>query len=57
MIKELERIRLGEREFFIDDRLEGFRNVNNPNDRFTLTELIDTLNAFNVAKVLRGRGD
>lgn len=54
MIRKLETVRLGEREFFIDDRLEEFRNVKNPHDRFTVDELINALNAFNVAKVRRG---
>ena len=61
MTRKLETIKLGEREFFVDDKLEEFRNVENPNDSFTVDELINALNAFNVAKVRRGleekRGD
>ena len=55
MIRKLQTVKLGEREFFVDDRLKEFRNVKNPHDSFTVDELIDALNAFNVAKVLRGR--
>lgn len=43
MVRELERIKIDDKEYYIDERLEELRNVNNPHDVRPLSDLEDEI--------------
>jgi hypothetical protein len=51
-MKELDRIKIDSKEYFIDERLSELRNINDPNDREPITpELIHYWKKNNIVEV------